>query len=87
MMSGRSRMPNDGDAARTKEGGTPVKGLELASAILLLLASLILLVPALYLGLSAATAGRPWVQILVGIVGLGVSVAMLAGKNRREELS
>lgn len=64
-----------------------MRGLERAGAVLLLVTSSILLVPALYLGLSVVTAGRPWVQILIGIVGVIVSVAMLAGGNRGPESS
>lgn len=58
-----------------------MKGLQLAGAALLLVSGVILLIPALYQGLSAVTAGRPWIQIIVGIVGVIVSLAMFAGKQ------
>lgn len=58
-----------------------MKGLQLAGSILLLAASVILLIPALYQGLSAVTAGRPWIQIIIGIVGIIVSLASFAGKQ------
>jgi len=57
-----------------------VKGLQLSGAVLLLVSGVILLIPALYQGLSAVTAGRPWIQIIVGIVGIVVSLALFAGK-------
>lgn len=58
-----------------------MKGLHLSGAALLLVSSIILLIPALYQGLNALTAGRPWIQIIVGIVGIIVSLAMFAGKQ------
>lgn len=57
-----------------------MKGLQLSGAVLLLVSSIILLIPALYQGLSSVTAGRPWIQIIVGIVGIIVSLALFAGK-------
>ena len=57
-----------------------MKGLQLSGAVLLLVSGVILLIPALYQGLSAVTAGRPWIQIIVGIVGIVVSLALFAGK-------
>ncbi|TSC72687.1 MAG: hypothetical protein G01um101438_404 [Parcubacteria group bacterium Gr01-1014_38] len=57
-----------------------MKGLQLSGAVLLLVSGVILLIPALYQGLSAVTAGRPWIQIIVGIVGIIVSLALFAGK-------
>lgn len=52
-------------------------------ALLLLVNSLILLIPSLYFGLNLTTAGKPWVQILLGVVGVIVALAVLAG--RKEE--
>lgn len=57
-----------------------MRGLHLSGAVLLLVSSIILLIPALYQGLNALTAGRPWIQIIIGIVGIIVSLAMFAGK-------
>ena len=57
-----------------------MKGLQLSGAVLLLVSGVILLIPALYQGLSAVTAGRPWIQIIVGIVGIIVALALFAGK-------
>jgi len=62
-----------------------MKGLQLSGAFLLLVSGVILLIPALYQGLSAVTVGRPWIQIIVGIVGIIVSLALFAGK--REDAS
>ncbi len=58
-----------------------MRGLHLSGALLLLVSSIILLIPALYQGLNSLTAGRPWMQILIGIVGMIVSLAMFAGKQ------
>ncbi|MDP3685763.1 MAG: hypothetical protein Q8R32_02950 [bacterium] len=58
-----------------------MKGLQASGAFLLLVSSIILLIPALYQGLSSVTAGRPWIQIIVGIVGIIVSLALFAGKQ------
>lgn len=58
-----------------------MKGLQASGAFLLLVSSIILLIPALYQGLSEVTAGRPWIQIIVGIVGVIVSLALFAGKQ------
>lgn len=57
-----------------------MRGIHPWGAALLLVNSLILLIPALYFGLSAATEGKPWVQILLGVAGLVVAVALFAGK-------
>lgn len=58
-----------------------MKGLHFWSALLLLVSGLILLIPALYTALSSVTAGRPWVQIILGLVGVIVSLAVFAGKR------
>ncbi len=58
-----------------------MKGLHVWGAFLLLVSGIILLIPSLYEGLSRATGERPWIQIIVGIVGIIVSLAMFAGKK------
>lgn len=58
-----------------------MKGLQTWSAVLLLASSAVLLIPALYQALSSVTAGKPWIQILLGVAGVIVSVAVLAGRR------
>lgn len=58
-----------------------MKGLHLWGAVLLLASGIILLVPALYQSLSRVTVGKPWIQIMIGLVGIIVALAMLAGKT------
>ena len=60
-----------------------MKGLQVAGAALLLVSGIILLIPSLYIGLSTVTAGKPWVQIILGIVGVIVALAIFAGKEQR----
>ncbi len=60
-----------------------MKGLHMWGALLLLVNSLILLIPSLYFGLNQTTAGKPWIQILLGVVGVIIALAVLAG--RKEE--
>lgn len=56
------------------------KGLQMWSALLLLVSSLILLVPSLYAALSLVTPqNKPWIQILLGVVGVIVALAQFAG--------
>lgn len=62
-----------------------MKGLHVWGALLLLVSGIILLIPAVYQGLSRVTGERPWVQIIVGLVGIIVSLAVFAGK--RDEAS
>lgn len=58
-----------------------MKGLHAWGAFLLLVSGSILLIPALYQAVSRATGERPWIQIIVGICGVIVSLAMFAGKK------
>ncbi len=58
-----------------------MKGLQTWGAILLLASSAVLLIPALYQAISSVTAGKPWIQTLLGVAGVIVSVAMLAGRR------
>lgn len=60
-----------------------MKGLQLWGAALLLVNSLILLIPALYTGLSQTTYGKPWAQILLGVVGIIVALALFSGRQER----
>lgn len=60
-----------------------MKGLHLSGAVLLLISGILLLIPAAYQGLSRVTAGKPWVQIIVGLVGIIVALAMLVGRPER----
>lgn len=63
------------------EGIRSMKGLRTWGAVLLLLNSIVLLVPAVSAALSAVTGGRPWVQTLLGVVGIVVGVAIFAGER------
>ena len=55
------------------------KSLQLWAAVLLLVGGLVHLIPALYLSLASLTGGRPWIQIVVGILSVIVSLVMFAG--------
>ena len=72
--------PTNGCVSR-EEVGLSMRGLQRWGALLLLVNSVILLIPALYTGLSAATQQKPWVQILLGVVGVIVALALVAGKQ------
>lgn len=49
-------------------------------ALLLLVSGLILLIPPVYTALSRVTPqNRPWIQILLGVVGVIVALAQFAG--------
>lgn len=62
-----------------------MKGLHTWSALLLLVSGLLLLIPSLYEALSRVTGDRPWIQILLGLVGVIVSLAVFAGGKDRSE--
>lgn len=55
------------------------KSLGLWAAVLLLVGGLVHLIPGLYLGLTNLTGGTPWIQIVVGILSVIVSLVMFAG--------
>jgi uncharacterized membrane protein HdeD (DUF308 family) len=55
------------------------KSLQLWAAVLLLVGGLVHLIPALYLSLASLTGGQPWIQIVVGILSVIVSLVMFAG--------
>lgn len=58
-----------------------MKGLHFWGAFLLLVSGGILLIPSLYFALSKVTGDRPWIQILLGVISVIVSLAMFAGKG------
>lgn len=61
---------------RSEEG---VKGLQVWSALLLLVSGLILLIPSLYTAFSRVTPqNKPWIQILLGVVAVIVALAQFA---------
>lgn len=62
-----------------------MNGLRMASAALLLASGVILLIPSLYQGLSSVTAEKPWVQIILGLVGVIVALAVFAGKEPKSQ--
>lgn len=67
---------HEGERRRTGR----VKGLQMWGALLLLVSSLILLIPPVYTALSRVTPqNRPWIQILLGVVGVIVALAQFAG--------
>lgn len=55
------------------------KSLQLWAAVLLLIGGLVHLIPALYESLRALTGGQPWVQIIVGLLSVLVSLVLFAG--------
>lgn len=55
------------------------KSLQLWAAVLLLVGGLVHLIPALYTSLSSLTGGQPWIQIIVGILSIIVSLVIFAG--------
>lgn len=55
------------------------KSLQLWAAVLLLVGGLVHLIPALYTSLSDLTGGQPWIQIIVGILSIIVSLVIFAG--------
>jgi uncharacterized membrane protein len=57
------------------------KNLQLWAAVLLLVGGLVHLIPALYDGLTTLTHGTPWIQIVVGILSIIVSLVMFAGEK------
>lgn len=58
-----------------------MKSLNLWGALLLLVSGILLLIPSVYFGLSRVTGERPWIQIIVGMAGIIVSLAMFAGRK------
>ncbi len=57
------------------------KSLQLWAAVLLLIGGLVHLIPALYESLSNLAGGQPWVQIIVGILSVLVSLVIFAGEK------
>lgn len=55
------------------------KSLQLWAAVLLLVGGLVHLVPMLYTSLASLTGGRPWIQIIVGILSIIVSLVLFSG--------
>lgn len=54
------------------------KSLQLWAAVLLLIGGLVHLIPALYVSLQSLTGGQPWIQIVVGILSVIVSLVIFA---------
>ena len=57
------------------------KSLQLWAAVLLLIGGLVHLIPQLYTGLSALTGGTAWIQMIVGILSVLVTLVMFAGNK------
>lgn len=55
--------------------------MQLWAAVLLLLGGLVHLIPALYTSLQTLTGGHPWIQIVVGILSIVVSLVIFAGEK------
>lgn len=55
------------------------KSIQLWAAVLLLLGGLVHLIPALYTSLQSLTGGQPWLQIIIGILSIVVSLVIFAG--------
>lgn len=55
------------------------KSLQLWAAVLLLLGGLVHLIPALYTSLQNLTGGEPWLQIIIGILSIVVSLVIFGG--------
>lgn len=55
------------------------KSLQLWAAVLLLVGGLVHLIPALYASLQNLTGGQPWLQIIIGILSIVVSLVIFAG--------
>lgn len=55
------------------------KSLQLWAAVLLLVGGLVHLIPALYTSLQNLTGGEPWLQIIIGILSIVVSLVIFAG--------
>ena len=55
------------------------KSMQLWAAVLLLLGGLVHLIPAVNQGLTSLTGGRPWIQIVVGILSIIVALILFAG--------
>lgn len=60
------------------------KSLQLWAAVLLLVGGLVHLIPNLYSALSELTGGSPWIQMVVGLLSVVVSLVMFAGGERHE---
>lgn len=58
------------------------KSLQLWAAVLLLIGGLVHLIPALYSSLANVTGGQPWIQIIVGILSIIVSLVIFAGDKK-----
>ncbi|MFH1354379.1 MAG: hypothetical protein ABIH36_03765 [bacterium] len=61
------------------------KSLSLWAAVLLLVGGLVHLIPGLYSGLTGLTGGFPWIQVVVGILSVIVSLVMFAGDKKEEQ--
>lgn len=60
------------------------KSLQLWAAVLLLVGGLVHLIPALYDSLRNLTGGQPWIQIIVGLLSVLVSLVMFAGDKEQK---
>lgn len=66
---------------------TKEKSLNLWAAVLLLIGGLVLLLPEVYNRLATLTDGTPWIQIIVGILSVIVSLVMFAGDKKHDGIS
>lgn len=66
---------------------TKEKSLNLWAAVLLLVGGLVHLIPEVYSRLTALTDGTPWIQIIVGILSVIVSLVMFAGDKKDDNIS
>lgn len=62
------------------------ESLGLWAAVLLLVGGIMHMIPGLYSGLTVLTGDRPWIQILVGILSVIVSLVMFAGDKKASAL-
>lgn len=55
------------------------KSMQLWAAVLLLVGGLVHLIPALGAGLTDLTGGRPWLQMIVGLLSVIIALVLFAG--------
>jgi hypothetical protein len=58
------------------------KSLHLWAAVLLMVGGLVHMMPPVYKNLESLTGGTPWIQIVVGILSVLVSLVIFAGEKR-----
>lgn len=66
---------------------TKERSLNLWAAVLLLIGGLMNLLPIVYERLTTLTDGTPWIQIVIGILSVIVSLVMFAGDGKPAQAS